>query len=153
MRIELTKVTDDLHRLAIHRDDGTTETALLETRSFLLHDLVHYAVEAEAGIADGFWGLLSTGTPMARLSDRTTPMGEGLGPGIALAERLTGPMQSVWHGRLDPELYVEHGERAAPGIVDLAFVERVRARLRRLWGHWRATPFRSVMELRWPPSD
>jgi hypothetical protein len=157
MRIVFVKLADDEHRLEIHRADGSTESAELETRSFLVHDLVHYAVEAEAGIADGFWGLLARGITLADLSDRGAPAPDGgmagrFGPGIALAERLVGPMQSVFHGRLDAALYVENARSAAPETVDAAFVERVEKRMRALWGHWRATRFRSSMELRWPPA-
>jgi hypothetical protein len=145
MRIGFRKVTDERHVLSIHRDDGTSESVELETRSFLLHDLVHYAVEAEAGITDGFWGLLANGTTLAQLSERT--MATPLSPGIVLAEKLVGPMQSVWNGRLDPALYEEHTR----GLVADDFVERVRARLRRLSGHWRGTPVRAEMEIEWPP--
>lgn len=150
MHIVFTKLTDERHRLEIRRADGRAESVELETRTFLLHDLVHYAVEAEAGIDDGFWGLLERGATMAALSERT--MEDPPSAGVALAERLVGPMQSVWHGRLDAALYVENTQPAAPEIVDAAFVERVRDRLRALWGHWRATPFRGAMELTWPPS-
>jgi hypothetical protein len=146
LRILLTKLSDDRHRLAIERDDASTESVELETRSFLLHDLVHYAVEAEAKIDDGFWGLLARGTTLAELSDRT--MATPISPGIALAEKLVGPMQSVWNDRLAPELYMEH----ARGLVDDGFVDRVRERLRRLTGHWRSVPVRQVMELTWPPA-
>lgn len=58
----------------------------------------HYAVEAEAKIDDGFWGLLARGTTLAELSDRT--MENPISPGLVLAERLVGPMQSVWNERL-----------------------------------------------------
>ncbi|MCA8953212.1 MAG: hypothetical protein KDE27_27115, partial [Planctomycetes bacterium] len=54
-----------------------------------------------------------------------------------------------WNGRLDAERYVELAQRAAP-FVDLAFVQRVHERLRRLWGHWLGTPFHAAMELPWP---
>jgi hypothetical protein len=150
MRIAFTRLTEQRHRLEICRADGSAEAVELETRSVLLHDLVHYAVEVEAGIEDGFWGLLAHGTTMAALSEGT--MSAPPSAGIALAERLVGPMQSVWQGRFDPALYVERFRPVAPGIVDAGFVDRVRDRLRALWGHWRATPFRSVMELTWPPS-
>lgn len=149
MRIVLTRLTDARHRLEIRRPGGAAESVELETRSFLLHDLVHYAVEAEAGIDDGFWGLLARGTTLAALSDRT--MKDPPSAGLALAETLVGPMQSVWNGRLDAALYVENIRPAAPGIVDAAFVDRVRGRLRALSGRWRATPFHGAMELGWPP--
>jgi hypothetical protein len=37
--------------------------------------------------------------------------------------------------------------------VDDGFVERVRERLRRLVGRWRATRFGMTMELPWPPIE
>jgi hypothetical protein len=154
MRIELTKLTDDQHRLRITRADGTSEEALLETRSFLIHDLVHYAVEAEAKIEDGFWGLLANGVTMAKLSDRTmmsNMASNPISPGIVLAESLVGPMQSLVQGRLDPKIFLEHGHRMAPEIVSRDFIDRVRARFRSLQGHWRATPFHQTMKLCWPP--
>lgn len=145
-RIALTKLTDDRHRLAIRRDDGSSESVELETRSLLLHDLVHWAIEAEAKIDDGFWGSLAGGTTLEALSDRTaTPT-----PGLALAESLVGPMQSLWNGRLDPAIYLENVGALAPDVVDAAFVERVCERLRALTGHWRATWFGEVMEIEWP---
>lgn len=143
MRIHLTKLTDERHRLAIVRADGSAESVELETRSFLLHDLVHYAVEAEAGMRAGFWGLLAAGASLASLADRT--LADPKNAELARAETLVGPMQSVWNGRLDKARYIESSS------VDEAFVERVLERLRGLWGHWRATRFRGVMELSWPP--
>jgi hypothetical protein len=145
MRIGFRKLTDERHVLSIRRDDGTSESVELETRSFLLHDLVHYAVEAEACIEDGFWGLLASGTTLGELKERA--MGTALSPGLTRAESLVGPMQSVWNGRLSPALYVEQ----AGGAIDGAFIERVRERLRALTGHWRGTPFRTEMEIEWPP--
>lgn len=150
MKVELTKLSNDRHRLTIRRDDGSAESVELETRSYLLHDLVHYAVEAEAKIADGFWGLLARGTTLAELSDRKKPP-EAAGPGIALAESLVGPMQSVFNGRLDPALYVEQLGSVAPAIVDEAFVDRVCERLRKLTSFWRKTRFHEPMVLDWPP--
>lgn len=144
MRIAFTKLTDDRHRLAIHRDDGSSESVELETRSFLLHDLVHYAVEVEAPFEDGFWGLLARGWTLGSLSDRT--MSDPPSAGIALAERLVGPMQSLWNGRLEEARYLE----LAAGVVDAGFCARVRSRLRALTGHWRATPFGGAMEIDWP---
>lgn len=149
MRISLTRLNDERHRLSVARDDGTEESCELETRSFLLHDLIHYAVEAEAPIADGFWGLLHQGRTLAELGDRErlTPYSRGAG----LAETLTGPMHSLWHGRISTERFLELTPREEGLTIDAAFVERARARLRGLTGAWRATPFRGTLELDWPP--
>ena len=146
MKIRLTRLSNDRHRLAVERADGSRMERELETRSVLLHDLVHYAVEAEAGIEDGFWGLLAAGTDFdALLEEAAAPTRRG----ITLAESLVGPMQSLWNQRLDPGRYVEVVSRFAP-FVDRAFVDRVRERIRRLWGHWQGTPFHETMELSWP---
>ena len=149
MKIRLQRLGNDLHRLTVERPDGSVFERELQTRSLLLHDLVHYAVEAEAGLDDGFWGLLAQGVDfdglMAEAAAPTRPC-------IALVESLVGPMQAVWNRRLDPERYVDLAATAAP-FVDRAFVDRVLERLRRLWGHWQATPFHGEMELRWPAAD
>ena len=150
MRIVLTKLTDERHRLELVRADGTREAAELETRSTLLHDLVHYAVEAEGAFARGFFGSFASGKTLAELSGAMTSAAPDDAE-LALVERLVGPLQSLWKGALDPARYVEHAAVAAPGIVDAAFVARVLARLRSLVGRWRATPYRAAMELEWPP--
>lgn len=146
MKIHLTRLSNDRHRLAVERADGSRIERELETRSVLLHDLVHYAVEAEAGLEDGFWGLLASGTDFDELlEEATAPTLQG----IALVESLVGPMQAVWNPRLDPDRYVELASRVAR-FVDRAFVDRVCGRIRGLWGHWRGTPFHETMELSWP---
>ena len=58
MRILLHKISDDRHTLEIVRADGRRERVDCETRSYLQHDLLHYAVETEASLAAGFWGSL-----------------------------------------------------------------------------------------------
>jgi len=148
MDIALTKIDSERHRLVITRDDGSKDEVVLETRSLLVHDLVHYAVEAEAGIDDGFWGLLASGTRIAEFGDRS--MDSSISPGIKLAESLVGPMQSLVQDRLDPAIFLEHGKKLAPSIVNEDFVVRVRERFRQLLGHWRGTPFHEAMKLSWP---
>jgi hypothetical protein len=150
LRILLYKLDDRRHRLVLRRSDASSEAVELETRSFLLHDLVHWAVEAESGISDGFWGLLASGTSLDALAERT--MAQPISPGLALAERLVGPFQALYHGRLARERYVEQAQSAAP-FVDDGWVERVLARLRQVTGAWRAVPFSQALELAWPPSE
>jgi hypothetical protein len=149
LRILFVKLSDQRHRLVLHRAGSGVEQAELETRSYLLHDLVHWAVEAESGIGDGFWGLLANGTTLDALADRT--MADPPSSGLALAERLVGPFQSLFAGRLARELYLEQARGTAP-FVDGAWIERVLTRLRKLTGAWRAVPFSQALELDWPPS-
>ena len=148
MRVTFTKLSPERHRFAVLRADGSREELELESRSYLLHDWAHLAIEAELPIVDGFYGLLAEGTPLAVLNDRSRP-----GPvseGLALAETLVGPMQSVHAGRLAMDAYLALAGRQQPGRVNEAFVRRVLERLRRLTGHYRATPYGRDMMIVWP---
>ena len=75
MLIRLTRLTNERHRFEIVRDDGTRESHELETRSTMLHDLAHYAVETEAGLGDSFYGRLAQGVAYEDLTvvPPTTP--------------------------------------------------------------------------------
>lgn len=148
MKILLRRLDNDRHRLVVERADGSRLERELETRSVLLHDLVHLAVEAQADLTDGFWGMLADGADFDELmAGAGAPNGE-----TTLAESLVGPMQSVWNGHLDPDGYVELVRHRAP-FVDRAFVDAVLDRIRRLWGQWKATPFHETMTLTWPPGE
>jgi hypothetical protein len=152
MRISLRRLSDERHRLDIVREDGSRDGAELETRSLLLHDLVHYAVEAEAPLAEGFWGLLAGGTSLADLADRARP--GPLSADQVLAERLVGPLQSLMQGRLsEPRWRQATATMTLPFAVDGSFPARVRARLRALTGAWQATPWGGRLVLVWPASE
>lgn len=147
MRVLLTPLDPRTHRLEVVREGGTRDARVLETRSYIVHDLAHFAVEAEAAIPDGVFGLLARGAPLDGLGtdERATSLEASKNPGLARAESLAGPFQSLWHGRLDADRYAE-----LVG-VDRAFVDRALARMRGLMGHWNATRHGQTMELRWPP--
>jgi hypothetical protein len=85
--------------------------------------------------------------PLGVLNDRSRSFPSS--GGLALAEALVGPMQSLYAGRLAVPAYLalaaEH-----PGPVDEVFIERVREPLRRLEGHWKATPYAGDMQIVWP---
>src|SRR3954454_19930968 len=50
MRIVFRKLSDERHTLEIVREDGRREEVDCETRSLLVHDLLHLAVESEAKV-------------------------------------------------------------------------------------------------------
>jgi hypothetical protein len=135
MRIEFTGVDPRPHRFRIIRDDGSEESEVLETRSFLVHDLTHYAVERTLGMTQGFYGLLASGTRLAELNDREKRWPEGTE--IARAESIVGPMQSLLTGK--PLVFP-----AWP------FTDEVRELFRRAHGQWRGSPFGQPCVLQWP---
>lgn len=169
MRIRLTRLTNDRHALELLRDGGVRERIELETRSFLLHDLIHYAVETTAGIATGVWGTLAAGSSLAELNARPGPdLGQAPGQGheqgfdsktadLLTIELITGPLHAVVQGRLAIESalaglieQMAMGGKSPPPWLTREFLERVVERLRQLTGRFRATPFGQPMELPWP---
>jgi len=146
--VTFTKLSSERHRFGVVRADGSREALELESRSYLLHDWAHLAVEAELPIEDGFYCQLARGTALAVLNDHSRPFPSS--GGLAVAEALVGPMQSLHAGRLAVPAYLALVNERHPGLVDGELVERVRERLRRLEGHWKATPYAGDMTLVWP---
>jgi hypothetical protein len=154
--LRFTKVSDDVHRLEVARADGRREAVTCETRSLLTHDLLHYAVETEAGLEDGFWGLLAKGKTLAEMNDRTGRSMSSEGPALLAIEQLVGALTSVTKGRASGDVvsgitrYLESQGSAVPGWLTVALVDAVGERMRGLLGRWKATPYGGTMELAWP---
>lgn len=166
MRIRFNKISDDRHQLMVAWPDGRSETVSCETRSLLLHDLLHYAVESEARLNDGFWGSLAAGASLAALNARAAGVAslaastETLDPadadvGLLLVERVVGALHGTTKGIAAGPMFeglqrfASAIERPWPGWLDEAFVERMIERMRVLRGRWAATPFGGTIELRW----
>ncbi|MEK9159845.1 MAG: hypothetical protein AAB383_03895 [Patescibacteria group bacterium] len=75
MKISLTRISPTHHRLVCVRTDGSQENVELDTKSFLFHDLLHFAAEEAAGIQGGFWGNLASGKTMAEMNMKGALMG------------------------------------------------------------------------------
>lgn len=167
MLIRLTKLSDRRHRLEVVRADRTREAVELETRSFLLHDFIHYAVESEAELRDSFWGGLAGGRTMAELyaamkeatrDDIEKAMATAAATTeTATTEAVVGVFTGLAQGRSTPDETLEGvgrlfeaQQRAVPPWLTLAFAERVKERLRHLTGEWRALPYGETMELTYP---
>lgn len=157
MLIRLTKLTNDLHRFEIVRDDGARESRDLDTRSYLIHDLVHYAVESEAKLTSSFYGLLADRRAYGDLLNAPPVNNEAL-----QTEFVVGPIQTAlrdpdWITR-DPRALADRLIEAArnmgaepPAWLSGDLIARVRERLRQVMGQWRATPFHQTMELTFTP--
>ena len=156
MRILLTKLSDERHALEIVRDDGRRERVELETRSALLHDLTHFAVEQAAALDQGFFGSVAAGKSLAEVDDRTAEgalqyTGEPLQIEriVAVLQKITrtGETPASAHGRITSMLALQ--DATPPAWFTLELVTEVHERMRRLVGQWKATPYRSSMELNW----
>jgi hypothetical protein len=156
MLIRLTRLTNERHRLEFVRDDGTSEARELETRSALLHDLVHYAVETEAGLEASFYGQLAGGKSYEALTAEPSDDPEAMQTEAVVA-RIQGLAKNDAWSRVDPGSVAESiaaGFRALqstpPTWLTADLIDRVRDRLRRVQGRWRATPFHQTLELDFP---
>lgn len=153
LTIRLERTSPTRHRLEIVRADGSRDAADLETRSCLLHDLVHFAVESEARLADSFFGRLARGVRHAQLAQPDAQPAEG--DELMTTERVVGPLQSAWKRGTPPAVfadtlrsYLTAVGAPVPAWLDADFVRRAVARVTALDGQWRATPFGATMELR-----
>lgn len=153
--LRFTRIGRDRHRFEYARPDGTGEAVEMETRSLLFHDLLHFAVESEAGLRGSFYGLLAK---VGGYQELTVNGGAALGGEVAITERVVGALTGALHaGELDPNAFVERVtefldiyEERAPRWLTPDFVLAVKERMRRLEGQWKATPFGQTMELRFP---
>jgi hypothetical protein len=156
MRIRFRKISDERHALEIEHDDGRREGVDCETRSYLVHDLLHYAVESEAKVQGGFWGNLWKGKSLSEMNDRTAETMKDAGPEMVVIERLVGALSGAVKGRSAKEMvaalaiYAEALATTNPEWLTEALVVAVQSRMRELLGHWKATPFGGAMELHWP---
>jgi hypothetical protein len=155
LTLRFTRLTADEHRFEYVRPDGTGEAFDLETRSLLVHDLLHFALETEAGLHGSFYGLLAKVGGYAELS---VGGGAALGGEIAVTERLVAALAEttpdanaeaaavVAQAQADFEVY---GERA-PRWFTADMVAKVGARMRELDGLWRATRPGETLQLSFP---
>lgn len=147
LRIVLTKLSDARHRFAYVRADGSGETLELETRSFLIHDLVHFALESAAGLRGGFYGALADGAGYA-LSETAPITGEALE-----IETVVGPLSSALRAEMDVaaftarlHAYFADLGRAAPTWLTVETIDKTAMRFRAVMGTWKATPFGQSLE-------
>lgn len=156
LTIALTRLSPTHHRFAVVRADGSSESVELETRSCLVHDLVHFALECEAGLLHSFYGQLAGGTAYAALT-MTLPDGAGE---LLATERLVGGLQGMLQKGVPvdrflaamSDAFAAHGERL-PAWCTPTLIARVQERMRRLNGEWRALPFGQTMWLRFPKAN
>lgn len=156
MRIVFRKISDERHTLEIVRSDGRREQVECETRSYLVHDLLHLAVENEAKVTGGFWGNLARGRTLADMNDRTGKAMAAEAPELAVIERLVGSLTGAVKGKPAAEMvaalrmYATALGSTNPAWLTEDLVVAVQERMRQLLGHWKATPYGGAMEIDWP---
>ena len=156
LTLRLTKLSNTHHRFAYVRGDGTGQQLDLDTRNFLAHDLIHFAVESEGRFNNSFYGLLDRGETYESLGDAdiTSDTHPG-GAEILMTERIVGAFTALAKGTATPAQVVagiknllDAHEESMPPWLTVEFAEQVAERLRRLQGQWKSIPFGETMELK-----
>jgi hypothetical protein len=163
MQITLRKISDQRHGLEIIRNDGSRDAVELASRSFLIHDFLHYAVETRARLEASFWGMLASGKSfkdvhesfaMVPAADRAALLQSEAAVTEAIVGALTAVVQERAHAKAAiaglTHLF-EAQERAMPAWLTVAFVDGVREHMRRLRGQWHAVPFGGEMVIEFAP--
>jgi hypothetical protein len=129
---------------------------VIETRSLLVHDLLHFAFETEAGLLQSFYRLLAAGRRLSETVPESAPEGVRFPTAEAqLTERIVGPLTAVVQNKVSPRallagirrLQEAHGE-PMPDWLTEEVIQRTAARFRHLHGEWKSTAFGQTMHLR-----
>jgi hypothetical protein len=164
LTIHIKKHTDGTATLTCARADGTTTWQRqrgAQGAFFPLHDLTHYAVEAELGVREGFYGLVASGWDLI-------DFGTG-GSGAPIPDEALAVESIV--GMLDTERALRAGGHAAPGFEEINAqmashyaarghaspaptltddeLARVRVRRAELFEQWAALPDGGTLTLGW----
>jgi hypothetical protein len=157
LTLRFTRLSPTHHRFEYRRGDGSGEAVETETDAVLLHDLLQYAVESEAGLRGSFYGILDK---IGGYEELSVTGGAALGGEIAITERVAGAMRGgLQQPDLDDAAFVAEVteqfaiyEDRAPRWFTPVFIAAVRERMRQLMGRWDATAIGETMELEFPPS-
>jgi hypothetical protein len=155
LTLRFTRISPTHHRFEYRREDGSGEAIEMETKTLLFHDLLHYAVESEAGLKGSFYGILGK---IGGYEELSVAGGAALGGEIAITERVVGALTGALQAEhLEVEAfvaqvteYLDFYEERAPRWFTAAFIAAVRERMRQLTGRWKATPFGETLELKVP---
>lgn len=153
LQLRFTRISPTHHCLSYTRSDGTGETSDLETKAFLMHDFLHFCVESEVPLPDGFFVQLDKGSTYAELA------AGAMSPEAAMTsdqdtERVVGALSGLVQGRgtvagllSTAENMYQAYQKPVPEWLNEKFVDRVLERYRKIMGQWNSLAFGETLEL------
>lgn len=141
MKIFFKKISDEEHAVRVIRKDGSEDSCVLNSRSYLRHDLSHFAVESELPLKRGYWGCVANGTKLTG--------GEFSNSEIELAESLAAPIQILIRDDAAIGKYLDILNYFCRDRANEDLARRIHERARKLLGHWRATAYGEEMAFEW----
>lgn len=154
LTLRFTKISATHHRFDYIREDGSGESIELESKSFLLHDFIHLALESEARLAHSFYGTLALGRPYLEMKPQP-PAENQVTQESAMTERLAGGLTGVVRDDLSPKDFLRAMQNAFDAYhepMPLWLTEQkvfdIQKRFQDIWGRWKSTPYGDTLELR-----
>lgn len=143
MKISFKKINLSTHQLSVSKNDKMILHASLDSFTYFLHDIVHFCVETELNIKDGFWGLVSQGYHLHQLCGKENELTLKL----RLTEQIVGPVQSVFNGHMPAGLFQETMEQIGFSRDYSHFLDEVLFRIEHIINEWKFLPMGEVLEL------
>ena len=144
MQIEIRKKHSNQHAYTLTRHNGTKETIVLDTKTYLLHDICHFVVEKQLQYPKGFWGMLAQGHTFHALFGKDNPQTTEL----RFIEQIVGPVQSVHSGHIpkqDLGLYLNHLDFTLPGPI----LDSILTEVKTIMAHWKNLDTGQQLTLEW----
>lgn len=147
MKISFTKQSLTEHILDIQRDDGSIENIVLETKSFMPHDLIHYVLEKEGNLNNSFWGLIKNGKKLEDFNSKEKIQNEILSNSeLKDTEMIVGFLTGYFSNDINEEKAQETLKnifsaynKPVPEFLTEKFLIRCRDKFRKVYGHWKST--------------
>ena len=144
MKVQFLRGKDKRDVLSVVRDDGSTSWQH-QHPGIPVHDLTHFAVESTLGLRDGFYGLLTQGWDISRLTEkdvRDTLPTEGLWTelvvGLIQSERLSPePLPAPEFNAMLTKSREEFGITMERYVTDDE-LSRIRVTFADLYSHWKS---------------
>jgi len=165
MEIAIIKGTASDH-IAIRRADGSTVNTSFHKKGPVPHDAVHFFVESELDIADGFWGMVARGRHPEEIqgiakaaghpsATRPSAPDPSIVP-IVQAERIVECFEAdLWAGTSDPQTFrdvVKAGceQSLVPDFpISDGAIDRIRRQIAELCVRWSALPIGESCQFEW----
>ncbi|HEY0061222.1 MAG TPA: hypothetical protein VGC21_03810 [Telluria sp.] len=151
--------TDKLDRLRYLRQDGSSTETAMPRQGILPHDLVHFVVETQLGLQNGFTGLVARGANASFAMETThEPIGKDVAAEAIQVEGIVEALQTqLWSGQFSAGDFLEGVRTACLMRATPAFEFASPATGQRLFdaaleldAQWQAVPFYGSLTVDFP---
>lgn len=165
MKVEITKGTDR-DWIEISRDEESPEKTSFPKKGPMPHDAVHFIVETELKLRNGFWGMVADGVRVADVQDIAKKAGHASASRARLpdasivellqVERLVECFEAdIWSGADDVELFQDIARVACESsfVPDMQIstdaIKAIRSQLKKFQAAWTVAPIGHTVSFEW----